>query len=154
MKIRKLKPEDVKEIHQLHLDTVKYVNSKDYSPDQIKTWPKVLVDPLDPMKKFKDSIAFVALINNKIVGFGNINKNGHLHRIYTHKDYQGKGIGSAIYNKLEETAKKLGIKEINLVSTITAKEFYLKKGFKLLGEKRGLIDGVEHIDFEMKKKLE
>ena len=38
MKIRKAKVEDAENILRLHADALQKVNSKDYSPEQIKVW--------------------------------------------------------------------------------------------------------------------
>ena len=127
MIIRFYKPSDQNEVCKLHEDTVRNINDKDYSKEQIETWPGIL----DNYSKLGDSLmnsnSYVAVIADKIVGFGDISNAGHISRLYPHKDFQGLGIGSKILSKLEEKAKSLGLKEINLESTISAKSFYQKK---------------------------
>lgn len=44
------------------------------------------------------------MIDNQIVGFGDMSYGGELDRLYVHKDYQGKNIASAIAKRLEEDA--------------------------------------------------
>jgi len=68
----------------------------------------------------------------------------------TKKQYQGKGIGTKLINDLENKAKKLGIKYLQ-VETLTDKEsyepykltrdFYYKKGFKKICEIKAIKPG-------------
>ena len=153
MLIKKYETKYLEEIKNLHEQTVRHICSKDYSEDQIRTWPGLKDGYVKIDESLKNSNSFVAVIDEKIVGFGDINKNGHLHRIYTHKDHQGKGTATTILKKLEAIAKQKNIKKIKLVSTITAKTFYEKYGYKTIAKKEGYIDEVLHEDYEMEKEM-
>ena len=53
-------------------------------------------------QSLREHYSLVAVENEMIVGFGDIDKLGYLDRIYfVHEDYQGKGIGTMICNRLE-----------------------------------------------------
>ncbi len=154
MEIRKYRQGDGKELRSLQIDTIKSINSKDYSPAQINFWlsPKNM-DLDNYLKNLERNLTYVALIDGIIVGFGDLNENGEIKRLYTHKDYQRKGIASAILSRLEEEAKSRGYEEISLESTISAKRFYESKGFVCLNKKVETVQGIEHVGFNMKKKL-
>ncbi len=47
----------------------------------------------------------------------------------------------------------MGFEEITLESTISAKSFYEYKGFICLNKKIEVVQGIEHVGFNMKKKL-
>lgn len=51
---------------------------------------------------FQEHYSLVALDNEIIVGFGDIDKTSYLDRLYVHAEYQGKGIDTAICNQLEQ----------------------------------------------------
>lgn len=153
MEIRKFRREDFNIIRDLHEKTVRYVNSIDYTKEQIETWPGISDNYSSLLKSLEKSISYVALINNKIVGFGDINNLGYISRLYTDKDFQGKGIGSALLKKLEEEAMNLGLKEIKLESTTSAKPFYESKGYEVIEKILSNIQGVQHEDWAMVKKL-
>ena len=88
MIIRKYKSTDCKYLAQLFYDTVHSVNSKDYSKEQLNAWATGNIDLKQWDESFKKNYTIVALENNIIVGFGDIDKTGYLDRLYVHKDYQ------------------------------------------------------------------
>ena len=91
--------------------------------------------------------SLVAVKNDIIIGFGDIDKTGYFDRLYVHKDYQRKGIASAICNKLEQTIQG----KIITYASITAKPFFEKRGYKILKEQEVERKGIILINFIMKK---
>ena len=153
MRVRKFKAGDEEAIAKLHNATVREINGKDYSKEQIESWSPIVKDYSRWKSSLEFNCSYVALIDNKIVGFGDLDEKGHIKRLYTHKNYQGKGVGSKILSKLEQEAKNKGFEEITLESTITAKTFYESQGYVCLGKKIMEFRGVQHEDWEMKKIL-
>lgn len=156
MKIIKYKETDIKEIVSLFYETVHSVNSKDYSQLELDAWaPKE--EKEFKMKSWQESlgknITFVAKINNKIVGFSDITQNGYLNRLYVHKDYQGKGIATALVDILEVEAKKLNLLEIDTEASITAKPFFEQRGYKIVCSQTVERKGVKLTNFKMKKRI-
>jgi len=156
VKIIKYKETDIKEIVSLFYETVHSVNSKDYSQLELDAWA-----PKDE-KEFKmkswqqtleENITFVAKINNKIVGFSDITHNGYLDRLYVHKDYQGKGIATALVDILEVEAKKINLLEIDTEASITAKPFFEQRGYKIVCSQTVERKGVKLTNFKMKKRI-
>lgn len=155
MKIIKFKETDTEEIVSLFYETVHSVNSKDYSQAELDAWA-----PRDEkeskMKSWKESlgqnITFVAKANDKVVGFSDLTHNGHLDRLYVHKDYQGQGIATALVDMLESEAKKLNILEIDTEASITAKPFFEHRGYKIVCSQIVERKGVKLTNFNMIKK--
>lgn len=52
--------------------------------------------------------------------------------LYVHKNYVGKGIGSRLLNIAEKSLKSQGVKVIKIKSTLTARRFYEKHGYKVV----------------------
>lgn len=88
LSIRKYKPSDCGDLAKLFHDTIYAVNSKDYTEEQLNAWASGSED----LEKWNGSLAkntaFVAIINDIIVGFGDIDKTGYLDRLFVHKDHQ------------------------------------------------------------------
>ena len=66
-------------------------------------------------KSLKQNNTIVIEKRNIIVGFGDIDENGYLDRLYVHKDNQNHGVVSAILKELKIIALK---KEIELFQHI------------------------------------
>lgn len=131
MKIRLARNEDYAAAARLHRQTIRNVNSKDYSQDIVHVWAA-----RTNAKKFRESAnkckRWVAVEKGKIIGFCDHNFECELWGLYVHKDFLGKGVGSRLLKIAEGSLKKQGCKRINIKSTITAKDFYEKNGYKVV----------------------
>ncbi len=152
MPIRLAKDEDFAAIARLHRQTIRNVNSKDYDKDIVDIWSSNT-----NAQKFRDSAhkckRWVATENSKVVGFCDHGKQCELWGLYIHKDYIGKGIGSRLLKKAEESMKKGGCKKISIKSTLTAREFYEKHGYKVVKKDSHQIENRKIPIFIMEKPL-
>jgi len=132
MKIRLARDKDYAAIARLHKATIRHINSRDYPEDVISVW-----SGRTNAGRFRNSAAkvkrWVAVWGEKVIGFCDHDlKKCELGGLYIHKDFQEKGIGSKMMKKAEASMKKHGCKKIKLMSTITAKSFYRKMGYKVI----------------------
>ena len=58
----------------------------------------------------------------------------HLGRIAVERDYRKQHIGSLVLKKLEEKARELGARELQLSAQVQAQGFYEKNGYRQEGE--------------------
>lgn len=94
--------------------------------------------------------SFVALEDNIIVGFGDIDEIGYLDRLYIHKDFQGKGIATALCDRLEN---EVNVDCIRTHASITAKPFSIKRGYKIIKEQKVERQGILLMNYLMEKCL-
>lgn len=153
MNIRKYAVPDLMEILQLFYDTVHTVNSKDYSQEQVDAWAPKQLNVERWADFFAKNISYVAEIDGKITGFGDLTREGYLNTLYVHKDFQGKGIGSRIVKILEKEAKALSLNEITTEASITAKPFFEKRGYECLRSQNKVHNGMVFLNYVMRKKL-
>ncbi len=147
MIIRMYQASDCKELTNLFYNTVHSVNAKDYTKEQLDVWATGTVDLKEWDKSFTEHYTVVAIDNNIIVGFGDIDKTGYLDRLYVHADYQGKGVATAICNRLEQAVQG----KITTHASITAKPFFEKRGYKVVKEQQVERQGIYLINFCMEK---
>lgn len=146
-KLRKYIPSDCEQLAKLFFQTVHSVNAKDYTKEQLDVWATGTVDLKEWDKSFTEHYTVVAIDNNIIVGFGDIDKTGYLDRLYVHADYQGKGVATAICNRLEQAVQG----KITTHASITAKPFFEKRGYKVVKEQQVERQGIYLINFCMEK---
>lgn len=153
MRIRLAQDKDYIKIVDLHRATIRNINSKDYSPDIISVWVEK-----SKVSLFRESASevkrWVAEEDGKIIGFCDHNFECSIGGLYIHKDFIGKGIGKILLKKAEDSMKKLGCKNIKIKSTITAKPFYEKSGYKIVKEGIFKIKDKKLKVFHMIKKLQ
>lgn len=148
MEIRQYQPADLKQISQLFYDTVHTVNAVDYTKEQLRAWATGQLD----LTAWNDSLlahhSLVAVINNQIVGFGDITADGYLDRLFVHKDYQGQGIATALCRELENA---ITCDELTTHASITAKPFFERRGYTVLKEQQVIRRGMKLTNYVMLK---
>lgn len=147
MQLREYITSDCEQLSKFFFQTVHSVNAKDYTKEQLDVWATGTVDLKEWDKSFTEHYTVVAIDNNIIVGFGDIDKTGYLDRLYVHADYQGKGVATAICNRLEQAVQG----KITTHASITAKPFFEKRGYKVVKEQQVERQGIYLINFCMEK---
>lgn len=147
MQLRRYKQSDCRELAELFYKTVHTVNAADYNNEQLNAWATGHVDFEAWNKSLLEHYSIVAVDNGIIVGFGDIDQTGYLDRLYVHADYQGRGIATAICNKLEQSVSG----KIVTHASVTAKPFFEKRGYKVIKEQSVERQGVFLTNYVMEK---
>jgi len=150
MVIREYQTSDCKEMAELFYNTVHNVNKEDYTKEQLDVWATGQVDLEQWDQSFRGHYSLVAFEDGKIVGFGDIDETGYLDHLYIHADYQGKGIATALCNRLEKTAKG----NITTHASITARPFFEKRGYRVVKEQQVERKGIFLTNYCMEKKCD
>ena len=148
MIIRQYNPTGCKDIAILFYNTVHSVNAKDYSEKQLNAWATGRIDLIEWNKSLSEHYAVVAIENDILIGFGDIDKTGYLDRLFVHKDYQRQGIATALCNELEKVVKS---NKIVTHSSITAKPFFSQRGFRVIKEQKETRNGIVLTNYLMEK---
>ncbi len=149
MVIRRYCALDAEQTAKLFYQTVHSVNAKDYTNAQLDAWASNDLN----LKKWDESLtknySLVAIMDGVLVGFGDIDTEGYLDRLFVHKDYQDQGIGGALCSKLEKQAQKT----ITVQASITAKPFFEKRNYKEIKKQSVERQGVYLTNYLMIKEL-
>lgn len=147
MEIRKYQQSDCKELTELFYNTVHTVNATDYTEKQLNVWATGQVDLRQWNLSLQEHCSVVAVENDIIVGFGDIDKTGYLDRLFVHVDYQRKGIATSICNQLEQLVEG----NITTHASITARPFFEKRGYKVVKEQQVERQGIFLTNYVMAK---
>lgn len=153
MNFRKATISDLPEMKELFVQTIQSVCKIDYNPDQINAWVSGAENTQRWIDVIEKQFALLAIIENKIAGFGTLKDNNYIDFFFIHKDYQRQGIANKIFSELELEAKKHHSKIITSDVSITAKPFFEKKGFVVKTEQKNMVRSVEIINYKMEKEL-
>lgn len=151
--VRKFQGSDIDQILTLFYHTVRQINRKDYSPKQVETWAPETPDRTKWLNSLQKNLTYVVEIGKKIIGFEDMDQTGYIDHLYSHADFQGKGVGSAILKKLEEQARQLNLEQLTTESSITAKPFFERHGFVVIRKQNKIYRDIEFINYVMEKKL-
>ena len=133
-KTRKYTPEDCGTLADLFYNTVHSVNAEDYTEEQLAVWATGRVDLNQWNESFLAHYTLVAVLHEEIVGFGDIDESGYLDRLYVHKDHH-------VYPK-----------EVTTHASITAKPFFIKRGYCTIQEQQVSRGGILLTNYIMVKR--
>lgn len=147
--VRKAKIEDAEELATLFFETVHAINKKDYTEEQIQAWAPQVWTAEGTAERLKDHITWVAVANDRIVGFVELKTSGYIDCFYCHKDFQRRGIGSLLFNSVEAAADKKRMQTLFADVSITAVPFFTHLGFEIMEEQQVIKNGVSLTNFRM-----
>lgn len=145
--------QDTEQIAQLFHETVREVNIRDYSNNQVKAWAPDNIYFRNWSEVCLKRITYIADEEGIIVGFGELEPNGHINCFYCHKNYQRRGVGSQIYQVIEAKALELGLDRLFTEASITAKPFFQHMGFSVVKEQQVTRRGETFTNYVMEKFL-
>jgi putative acetyltransferase len=151
--IRQFHSEDVEDICHLYYDTVHSINRRDYIHEQVNAWAPYRNNYSEWGEKLDRTQPLVATICDEIVGFAELENNGHIDCFYVHKDYQKIGVGTKLLNAINQRANSSRMSRLYAEVSITAKTFFEKHNFKLLSKQSVVVRSVELTNFLMEKIL-
>lgn len=149
MILRSYQPSDCEEMAELFYQTVHSVNAKDYTREQLDVWATGTVDLEAWNQSFLEHDTVVAVQDDRMVGFGDMDRSGYLDRLYVHKDYQRQGIATSICDRLE---REVTAGKITTHASITAKPFFQKRGYEVIKEQQVIRGGVALTNYVMEYK--
>lgn len=132
--LRTLEVADADACWRLFQDTVRRVSCRDYTPKQIDAWACGGANPGAWHRRFVGNVAYVVEQGESIVGFADMNRDGYLDRLFVSADHQRMGVATLLMDAIERTAKEWQLARIHTQASITAKPFFLARGFKLVCE--------------------
>ncbi|MEH2260048.1 GNAT family N-acetyltransferase [Nostoc sp.] len=151
MRLRIYEIADSEEVMKLFYDTIHEVNIHDYIQEQVDAWAPANMDIEVWIKSLGSKFTYVAEEQDKIIGFGELEANGHIDRFYCHKDFQRKGVGKNILEQIELKANSLGVEKLFTEASITAKPFFESQGFLVIKKQEVERRGQKLINFVMEK---
>lgn len=153
MQIRLFHPEDADQIAKLFHDTVREVNLRDYSIAQVQAWSPDDLYFRDWATVCAQRFTYVAESEGQILGFGELEADGHIDCFYCHKDYQRRGVGRSIYQAIESKARELNVDRLFTEASITARPFFQSLGFTVIAAQEVSCRGKPFINYRMEKLL-
>jgi putative acetyltransferase len=152
--IRKATKADLDNIQLLFVEAINAIKQEEYSAEVLKVWASSIENKERWLRKIKTQYFLIAENNEEVVGFASLEHHTHIDMLYIHKDYQRMAIAQTLFGELLERAIKNNASELTADVSITAKAFFQKNGFQTLSTKKNKIDGLEIINYKMRKEIQ
>lgn len=152
--IRQVTEQYIPALQELFRNTVLYVNSKDYTPEEVADWASCGED-VQHWKELLTRHHFLAALDRQgqIIGFSSMNVEGYMHSLFVHKDWQGKGVATRLLVETEKIAREYGVQRIWAKVSITAKPFFEKHGYRIIKEQKAKANRLYLTNYVMEKTI-
>lgn len=153
LRIRKATIVDIPVIAALFQTTLKKVNIRDYTPEQIEAWGQKANENRWRELFAGDLVFMMAEKDGELAGFTSVNANGYIHSMFVDYRQQRRGVATLLLHEAEFLAKCKGAEKLTSEVSITARPFFEKHGFDVVRENVVNIRGVVMTNYSMEKLL-
>lgn len=154
MLIRSFKPSDADVLASLFHMSVRHAAILDYSPEQVAAWSPSKPDAAAYLRPAEGRTFLVAVGDDgAIIGYGDLEHDGHIDHLYCRPDKIGTGVGSAIYAALEVSAKDAGMTSLFVEASEAARRLFERRGFQVDGRNDLTVGGVAIHNYRMSKSI-
>lgn len=145
--------EDLIEMQQLFVETIKNICNTDYDKEQINVWSSGIDDKQRWQDILTKQFVLIAQENNKITGFCTLDNGNYIDLFYVHKNHQRKGIAHKLYIDIEKEARRQKQTELTSNVSKTARPFFERMKFKVIRQQTFNVKGIELRNYKMIKAL-
>ena len=95
----------------------------------------------------------IAEAAGEIIGMCSLQNNEYVDIMFVHQNFQRQGIANQLLESILKQAEILGTKHVYTDSSITAKLFFERKGFKAVRANQNIVGNQVLINYKMVKEL-
>ena len=123
-------PKDAIFLAAIFYDSVRIAGLLDYSQAQVGVWAPEVPDPVKFDERAHDGRSVFVVVNDVDVpaAYGELEHNGHIDHLYCRPELIGRGLASALYDRLEQEAEMLEIPRLFVEASEAARRLFLSKG--------------------------
>lgn len=152
--IRTYEASDAEKLSKLYRRSVLHYGPAAYSPAQVRAWAATVSAEKIAERSGDGRLVVVAVDTaSNILGWGDLEADGHIDFLYTAPEAEGRRVGAAIYGVLEQHARARAIPRLYVEASELARHLFTKRGFALLRRNDLALDGVAIHNFSMEKIL-
>ena len=152
--VRRYEPGEEAAIWSVYFGSTRHIVAREYTDDQVRRWAPVQPDTQAWARRLAERNPFVADIDGQIVGFAELEPNGHIDYFYCHQDFQRQGIGTRLLAAVEEEARRSDLQELFAEVSLTGVGFFRASGFVVVDERTNVVCNAPAKQFLMRKCLE
>jgi putative acetyltransferase len=149
MNIRAYSKRDAQQITELFHESVHAISDELYTSNEKEAWAPTPPDYETWEKRLEKKQPLVGLLDNRVVGFIELEIDGHIDCFYVHNKYQNCGIGSSLLEKVIQVANKNGLNSLYTEASIVAEPIFKKFGFVRQRRNRVKLNGQILVNFSM-----
>lgn len=155
--LRPYRPEDLAAVLEVFYRAVHELCRGEYTATQRAAWAPAAPDQVRWASSLGGHRAIVAERDGKTAGFSDWYTQdgvGQLDRLYVHPAHIRRGVASALLGEMERQAAAADLKRLEVAVSLTARPFFLRRGYVPVREQTVVRQGVELRNTVMEKWVE
>ena len=149
MTISPYRESQYRQIADLFHDAVHAIAPELYSEQEKAAWAPTPPDYPAWKARLAVKQPFVATVDEVVVGFIELEADGHIDCLYTHKDYQGQGVASQLLHHAWTVATSRALPRLYTEASKAAVPVFEKHGFEKIRVNRVRLRGQTLINYRM-----
>ena len=147
--IRRYQAGDELQIGQIFYDAVHQLAFRDYTPEQLNAWAPRHPDPELWRQRCEIKQPFVKELQGRVVGFIELDPDGHVDCTYVDPAHSGVGVMSEIMFEVKRAAIEMKLPKLFAEVSKTARPFFERHGFVWVRDNLVSLQGVSLENFIM-----
>ena len=151
MNIRRITKKDNLDLKRVYFDSIISINQSTYNNEQKQAWSSQAWNN----RNFKRSIikgkGWLIEEKDTIVAFASRYPNNKIALFYCLGEYQRKGYGTKLVNKLEKEAKKEGLESLFTEASLISYKLFLKLNWEIIRKEKIIINNIFFERYKMIK---
>jgi GNAT superfamily N-acetyltransferase len=153
MRLRDFRNDDIREVIAVFQDAIHNIAASDYDADQLRVWAQFTEDVEEVRTHLCRGKSVIAEDDLGVVAFGQLHPGDHINYLYCRQRGRGKGYAAHILHHLEVEAAHPGVRVLRTEASLTARKFFAKHGYTVVGEELVVRRGIKLARFKMQKLL-
>jgi putative acetyltransferase len=153
LRIRPYAAADLDALMALFRTSVRSLAPRDYTLGQVVAWAPDEIDPDGWRLGLAASSTWVATSGDRPAGFISLEWDGRLDMLYVDPEFQGRGVATMLLRQLEASAEARGLVRLFTESSVAAKPFFERRGFRAIVAQVVSRRGQGLANFRMERRL-
>ncbi len=124
-----------------------------YTKDQLDAWAPQAYDEQQWADKMSALRPFVAVVEDRVVGYADLQGSGHIDHFFVSGQSSGRGIGAALMGHIHQVASQRRISTLSAYVSLAAESFFSKHGFSVVRRQSVTVNGISMNNALMAKQL-
>ncbi len=151
MNLRQITIKDQLELKKVYFDSIQSLDEKIYSEEQKRAWSSLAWKNSNFDKSITKGKGWVLCKEGIIIAFATRYPTDRIALFYCKGEFQRKGYGSKLLNKLENEAKKEGLNSLSTEASLISYKLFLKNKWQIIRKEKVIINSILFERYKMNK---
>ncbi len=153
MNLRQISIKDQLELKKVYFDSIQSLDKKIYSQEQKSAWSSQAWDNPNFDKSITQGKGWLLSEKGIIIAFATRYPNNRIALFYCKGNFQRKGCGSMLLQKLEDEAKKEKIDYLSTEASLISYKLFLKNEWEIIRKEKVIINNIFFERYKMIKNI-